>query len=632
MKKILAILVSALMLTSVVGCGVNLETGKTSVPNSQSVQQSENSTLQSVTPSQKSTTSVESASNTPGATSPRPGTSSTKPVGNSSNNSSTGGGTLVSTLPYNPPVIVPSTGDPSDPKTPEFFQLTHNNANLTGTAITTNQSAFNAEGYGSKATGGGNLKVGDQGYVQVSTAEQFLKAIARSNMDDKNDAGWSTRPMVIELTQDIDLGFNKVGKVNGDIVAANAATVHPTLKQTGVSVVYITGRQNLTIFSKNGSAIKHACFQIRGYDGAASQNIIIRNVRFFGAWEWDDSGKYDNNDWDTFTIRADKGPVKNIWIDHCTFTKPYDGTIDIKYNATDITISWCAFIPYEKTDTEFMDMMNYMEANRSAFPNYDAARKAGASFDDMVEYAGINKKVGLIGHTDNNPGDENIRVTFANNYYYNCTERMPRLRLGKAHVYNTVFDATRANALQNSIKSRGIAWPEALSFASNGSLGTNYGQLLIENSHISGINTPLRNNNKKDGAMYVGAVDALYTYYTIENINRSAKYGTGDVIYNGRYTFLGHSTKVDGNYLQPFPSAPLPFDTDAFKNQLGYEYILYNPLELYRWQTGNVGAGKMGFTESQWLKTSYTSSDNFSNAIPQNGIKGSTANLGAGRA
>lgn len=530
----------------------------------------------------------------------------------------------------------PLTEDISDPQKPIEYAYDFTNGAFNGVGVTPDVSIYSASGYASDVTGGGVLNEKDAKYLKVSTAEEFINAIGRRNPADKNDETWYNTPMVVEVMNDIDLGYNVIGssaQANADVIDANAPSVHPTLKKTGVSVVYISGRQNLTIFSKNGACIKHACFQIRGYDGRASSNIMIRNLKFIGSWEWDDSGKYDANDWDTFTIRADKGAVEKIWIDHCTFTKPYDGTIDIKYNATDITISWCAFIPYTTDDSDFMDMMNYLESNRSSFPNYNQARNGGASFEDMLEYATINKKVHLIGHTDNNPGDENIRVTYANNYYYNCTERLPRLRLGKAHVYNCIFNAERANTVKNKLKVTG-SWPSALGFDANGSLGTNYGQLLVENCYINGINCPLRNNNKKAEDQYTGSCEALTSYYTCVNINRSWSYDNktnSQVSKSGRYTFFGSSTKDDANnLLKPFPMKPLNFDTDAFKSALPYEYILFNPTELYLTQNGIVGADKMDFSEKLWMTSNYTN-EKTSNLVRVNGVNGKTANLGLGR-
>ena len=94
---------------------------------------------------------------------------------------------------------------------------------------------------------------------------------------------------------------------------------------------------NLTIYSKNGAKITHTCIDITG-----SNNIIIRNIEFDEIWEWDDytEGAYDRNDWDYMTI--EKGS-SDIWVDHCTFYKSYDGVIDVKtpVNDSNITISWC---------------------------------------------------------------------------------------------------------------------------------------------------------------------------------------------------------------------------------------------------------------------------------------------------
>lgn len=96
--------------------------------------------------------------------------------------------------------------------------------------------------------------------------------------------------------------------------------------------------------------------------------------------------------------------VSNIWIDHCTFTDAADGCVDIKNGADDITVSWCKF--------------QY---------TYDS----GHNFTN------------LIGHSDGNGSADmgHLRVTFHHNWYSNlCHERMPSVRFGSAHVYNSYFD------------------------------------------------------------------------------------------------------------------------------------------------------------------------------------------------
>jgi pectate lyase len=65
-----------------------------------------------------------------------------------------------------------------------------------------------------------------------------------------------------------------------------------------------------------------------------SHNVLVRNLRFDELWEWDElnKGDYDSKDWDFITI-GDSGNCTNVWIDHCDFTKSYDGTVDIKGGA-----------------------------------------------------------------------------------------------------------------------------------------------------------------------------------------------------------------------------------------------------------------------------------------------------------
>ena len=102
---------------------------------------------------------------------------------------------------------------------------------------------------------------------------------------------------------------------------------HPALIASGVSLLDIKQFNGLTIFSRNGSTIRHAEFNIK-----AGTNLILRNLKFDELWEWDEAtkGDYDSNDWDFVTIGDGGGVTSGIWVDHCTFTKSYDGVLDIK--------------------------------------------------------------------------------------------------------------------------------------------------------------------------------------------------------------------------------------------------------------------------------------------------------------
>jgi pectate lyase len=95
----------------------------------------------------------------------------------------------------------------------------------------------------------------------------------------------------------------------------------------------------------------------------------------------------------------------NIWIDHCTFTDAGDGAVDIKNGADYVTVSWCKF--------------QYTVNNGHSYVN-------------------------LVGHSDTNGSADmgHLRVTFHHNWYSTlCHERMPSVRFGQAHVYNTYFNS-----------------------------------------------------------------------------------------------------------------------------------------------------------------------------------------------
>ncbi|KAL3627447.1 hypothetical protein CASFOL_028810 [Castilleja foliolosa] len=97
----------------------------------------------------------------------------------------------------------------------------------------------------------------------------------------------------------------------------------------------------------------------------------------------------------------------NVWIDHCYLSRCYDGLIDVIHASTAITIS-----------------NNY-------FTQHD--------------------KVMLLGHDDSNYEDKIIKVTVAfNRFGPGLVQRMPRVRLGYAHVANNRYDSWNMYAIGGS--------------------------------------------------------------------------------------------------------------------------------------------------------------------------------------
>jgi pectate lyase len=197
------------------------------------------------------------------------------------------------------------------------------------------------------------------------------------------------------------------GGAGGIVVEVNNAAdfshyVQDT-KQTPY-IIYVSGNINLggsnvrvrgnkTIIGLPGS---HITGNLKSYRAEEGNNIF----RFLNIHNPDKLG-----DGDCISIDS----ASHIWIDHCTFTDGGDGNVDIKNGADYITVSWCIFQYTLETDHNFSN---------------------------------------LVGHDDGN-GDTDmghLLVTFHHNWYSTlCHERMPSVRFGTAHIYNTYFDCPGNN-------------------------------------------------------------------------------------------------------------------------------------------------------------------------------------------
>lgn len=435
---------------------------------------------------------------------------------------------------------------------------------------------FGLSGYASAqgVTGGGYLLETSDDYYKVATAEEFLAALTAAKTNGKAS--------VIELTADIALGSIELGSslsTYSTVIKANSnqPLLHPTLLKTGVSTLSLSGMSNLTIFSQNGAKITHTCVDING-----SSNIIIRNIVFDELWEWDEftNGDYDRNDWDYVTIQNGS---TGIWIDHCTFYKAYDGVVDIKKAladvTTDVTISWCKFLP-ESEGTFFDDMMDLLESNSDKYTYYNTLlNKHSMTKEQVRAYASFQKKTHLVGASDTEANMENLRLTLANNYYKNSMDRMPRLRAGSAHVFNCILDAADIYELKNSLTDDYAI----KKIVSNGAISTCGASVLLENCYINGIMKALISGNGNSAGGYINAVDSVYYM-------------------DGVKTELKPINNVEGGN----PDDALILDRDAFVANLPYsDYVLRNAENLSQTMVPYAGAGTVDMSNKQWMKTRY---------------------------
>jgi len=460
----------------------------------------------------------------------------------------------------------------SDLKTTSNIQTT------SGSSIE-NLSEYSVTGFSNGNQGGGVIDETSPNYKKVTNATELAAALNK-----KSPA------KVIEIANDIDLGWNEIpSSVKGSPFSeANTPLTHPILKKTGVSKLYIKNLNGLTIYSKNGAKLKHVGIILDN-----SQNIVIRNIQFDELWEWDEStkGDFDRNDWDYVTVQT----CKNVWIDHCTFGKSYDGIVDSKKGTTGLTISWSKFLPADMTSGGFYAaMFDEMEKNPSSYPMYNFIKSQGLSKEDIMKVEAPQKKTHLIGSTEFASDNANLQVTLHHNYYKDSQDRMPRLRGGNAHVYNVVMDSTGAyeasKLIPSSVTTALTKSGYHFGLSSNGALSTEGGAVLVEKSQILGVQNPLRNNQKDPKkANYTGKIKAVDTIY---------KYG--DVSYRG-------DSDTKDSLLQPNPVVPaLSFSWNGFAN-LPYDYKMDDPSTLINRLTGvnGAGAGIIKLSSKEWLQTTY---------------------------
>ena len=319
------------------------------------------------------------------------------------------------------------------------------------------------------------------GYIEVHNEVEFIEALMQSDIN------------IIEIKNDLNMGATYVsnllsqqGKALNDYRSVyrrhgHTPLLHPTLIEHGIGLIRIVLRNHLTIFSNNGSTISHAPFLIDG-----SHDIVIRNLRLNGIWEWDelDRGQFKRNDWDYFTIEKSS----NIWIDHITFEQAYDGIIDIKENVNNVTLSWSNLI-FEPTP--FIEtQMEYLEHNRPSYPFYDELRNSGATPEDLIHYASFQKKGFNLGNSTDGEGYESITMTFHHLNIKNLQSRMPRIRKGDVHMYHILLDN------QDVYDQRIRLSHTELSYVNQGIITTEDGSVLMEHSIFRYVSTPIRNHQE----------------------------------------------------------------------------------------------------------------------------------------
>jgi pectate lyase len=480
---------------------------------------------------------------------------------------------------------------------------TSSTATLTVTTGGGSNTKYNLTGFATLSpgcVGGGIVAETDPTYRKVTNALELAQAII-----DSNKTAGVVR--VIEIMNNLNLGWNEIGSTVQTLAStpfrAHATPkLHPVLISSGMSLLDIKAKSGLTIFSANGATIKHCNFNLK-----ATSNVIIRNLKFDENWEWDEAtkGAYDSNDWDFLTL-GNGSAATNVWIDHCTFTKAYDGILDQKKGTVNITISWCKYIGDDgatNPNSFVRQQLNALEANKSSYAFYNFLRTHGFSLEDIFQIIQGHDKTHLMGSNSLDSGNATLATTFHHLWLNNMWDRcVPRLRAGNVHDYNLYVDDSLVLAAKRLRDARAAAMSTAdqntlnntyhFNPPINGAISTEGGAVLVEKSVYLDCLWPLRNNQTDiTDPQYTGKIKALDSIYTFHNADGSTT------------NVRGNSTDA-GNPMGPFQAPVIAFSWNGFTN-LPYTYTPEDPASLQSSVQAGAGSGVLTWSKDNWLKTTY---------------------------
>ena len=350
---------------------------------------------------------------------------------------------------------------------------------------------------------------------------------------------------VIEIAADLDLGYNKIKDLGAPNVYENWDKSNRLagktdlycdtyIQEAGISKIKFERITDLLVYSKNGSKITHA-----GFNVSSCKDISFKNLEMDEIWMWEDStslsptmkiGDYDSFGWAYFKV----GSSENVLIDHCTFGKSFDGQIDFSnvyyqsigtysnapYGATGangLTVSHCEFNAGSDDENGYLyKMMDKIEkeyqvyladkagytASKETCRYYFNLRDAGLSFEDVLYGIAIPQKKGFLWGDSGEPYRYNkyLEAKLIGCKIINLEDRLPKVRGGMAYVYNTLVDSTQYLPYVAKLKSVQATVQAANSkykvgAVSQGILAGLDASIYLESVEYRGINSYLKNND-----------------------------------------------------------------------------------------------------------------------------------------
>lgn len=238
-----------------------------------------------------------------------------------------------------------------------------------------------------------------------------------------DDTSGNTPPPSYDSLKPIGFGANTTGGNNQNkVVVSTAEQLKDAVSGTNPATIYVKGQitlnkmlsvgSNKSIIGLSGASISNTnrnedagIFLLKG-----SENVIIRNLTLLGPGAYDIDANYSDN--------ISLVGAKNVWVDHCDIQDGIDGNFDIVEGSDNICVSW----------THFCYLIEPKEGG------------SGGSSD--------HRNCNLIGNSDKTADiDEgHLNCTFICCWWgEGCSERCPRVRFGKVHIVNCLYDGNNYN-------------------------------------------------------------------------------------------------------------------------------------------------------------------------------------------
>lgn len=243
------------------------------------------------------------------------------------------------------------------------------------------------------------------------------------------------------------------------VVVSSYSQLQSRVAGTTPAVIYVQGvmaagdlvvGSNKTIVGLCGAEL-HGHVHLSG-----STNVIVRNIKVIGYGVGDCALDPDYDATVGCSSGHDAISVLNnahhVYFDHCDVSDGTDGNLDISNGADFVTVSYTKFHYTPRTDPV----------------GNDSTGKSGHRYSN------------LVGGTDTPtyPDATSLNVTWHHNWWADgVMQRMPRVRFGKNHLFNNLYNSSgNGHCVRAGIQA----------------------QILIENSVFSSVNNPQQFNSSTD--------------------------------------------------------------------------------------------------------------------------------------